>query len=342
MLKKNSLFGITVVLGDPSLADSVKLNNKFNEEDLTTVNIMKEALASIKDYSFTYLNRHHTLLDDLKTLKPSFIFNLCDEGFFNDPFKEPHIPSLLEVLDIPYSGSNSRTLSVCYNKLTVTSVARSLNIYTPNEYIIIDNSICDIHSSIYPALVKPKFGDNSVGITKTSVVFNKAELNSYLNEFSRILPNSDFIIQEYLTGSEYSVGIIGNSTNDFSILPILEVDYSALPTNLPPILGYESKMVPDSAYSQMISYKPAKLHPKLNDYLIKSSLRLKREFGCRDYSRYDFRMCKDKIPKLLEVNPNPGWCHDGKMNIMANWASIDYCSLLKLIINAALKRYSLT
>ncbi|MCB0333019.1 MAG: hypothetical protein KDD55_05935, partial [Bdellovibrionales bacterium] len=58
----------------------------------------------------------------------------------------------------------------------------------------------------------------------------------------------------------------------------------------------------------------------------------------RDYARFDFRCNSSGEMKLLEVNPNPGWCWDGKLNIMAEWAGWSYAELLKNILTASLRR----
>src|SRR3546814_8063957 len=60
--------------------------------------------------------------------------------------------------------------------------------------------------------------------------------------------------------------------------------------------------------------------------------------GCRDYARFDFRADAAGTPKLLEVNPNPGWCWDGKFNLMAAFDGLRYADLLRLILEAAQNR----
>ena len=60
--------------------------------------------------------------------------------------------------------------------------------------------------------------------------------------------------------------------------------------------------------------------------------------GCRDYARFDFRADAAGEVKLLEVNPNPGWCWDGKLNLMAEMAGLRYSDLLRLILEAAEER----
>jgi len=113
-------------------------------------------------------------------------------------------------------------------------------------------------------------------------------------------------LQEFLSGAEYTVGIIGNPGSSY-VLPILEVDYSGL-VGVPPILCHESKWHPDSPYWTDIKYRPADLKQGHAERLIAQSAQLFGRLGCRDYARFDYRADGDGHIKLLEVNPNPGWC----------------------------------
>ena len=123
------------------------------------------------------------------------------------------------------------------------------------------------------------------------------------------------------------------------MLPILEVDYSRLPKKLPKILGYESKWLPDSPYWNDISYIESNLDEENKRKLIDASISLFERTGCRDYARFDFRAAKDGKIKLLEVNPNPGWCWDGKLNLMASFGDYSYKDLLQLILKSSMERY---
>ena len=146
------------------------------------------------------------------------------------------------------------------------------------------------------------------------------------------------LIQEFLTGTEYSVGIIGNPGLTFRNLPPLEVDFSGLDPGLPPILGYESKWIPDSPYWTQIKYHEARIDEDVRRRLVDYSNKLFERLDCRDYARFDFRTDADGEIKLLEVNPNPGWCWDGKLNFMATYADLRYAELLELILEAAQER----
>ncbi len=59
---------------------------------------------------------------------------------------------------------------------------------------------------------------------------------------------------------------------------------------------------------------------------------------CRDYARFDFRADAEGEIKLLEVNPNPGWCWDGKLNLMAGMSGYRYPELLGFVLDAAAQR----
>ena len=329
---------VTVLLGDPRLPDSVKRNGQFNSEDFDTIERFKSALAEIPGYRFDYVDNHASLISDLRGRRPRFIFNLCDEGYNNDAFMELHVPALLEMLDIPYSGAGPNCLGLCYNKALVRAIAASLDVPVPLEtYFNSDDQAATI-PSVFPALIKPNFGDSSLGITQEAVVYTWEQALNYLGKLREQMPGRPILLQEFLTGSEYSIGIIGNPGLASRALPALEVDYSGLDRDLPQLLAYESKWIPDSPYWSQIKYREARLDEDTRRKLVDYSNILFERLGCRDYARFDFRADADGEIKLLEVNPNPGWCWDGKLNMMATYAGLRYSDLLRLIIEAAQER----
>lgn len=331
---------VTVILGDPRLPDSCKRDGQFNPEDFNTIEKLKDALGELNQYSFKYLDNHSSLFADLRVNKPSFVFNLCDEGFDNDAFKELHVPAVLEMLGIPYSGAGPAALGLCYNKSHVRSIAESLSVPVPLEtYIETDDQSATL-PSVWPALIKPAFGDSSIGITQESVVDTPEALIARMEEMKMEFPGIPLLIQEFLTGHEYSIGIIGNPGQGFQFLPPLEVDFSGLHPELPQILSYESKWLPSSPYWTQIKYHEANLDEETTRRLYDYSGLLFERLGCRDYARFDFRADAEGRIKLLEVNPNPGWCWDGKFNFMAGYAGLRYADLLRLIVEAAQSRYA--
>jgi D-alanine-D-alanine ligase len=333
---------VTVILGDHRLPDPVKRGGTFNAEDLETVRRLKDALAELPNFKFRFLDNHATLERDLSDLRTDLIFNLCDEGWNNDPFKELHVPALLEVLGIGYTGAGPSALAACYDKGLVRAVAQGLDVGVPLESYVRPGDQGATLPSVFPALLKPNQGDSSQGITKDSVVTNEKALLDSLDRLRADFPKRGVLVQEFLTGAEYSVQLIGNPDQGLRALAILEVDYSRLDDKLPKILGYESKWEPDSAYWTQIKYREATLADQMQQQLIDSSSRLFERLGCRDYARFDFRTDAKGEIKLLEVNPNPGWCWDGKMNIMAGFQGMRYSELLAQILQAAIERLGIT
>lgn len=329
---------ITVILGDPRLPDAVKRGGTFNPEDLETVRKLKDALSELPSYKFRYLDNHATLERDLAELRTDLVLNLCDEGLNNDAFKELHVPALLDVLGLPYTGAGPAALAACYDKGLVRAVAQSLDIPVPLETYVRPGDQGATLPSVFPALLKPNYGDSSQGITKDAVVYNERSLLDYLEKLRAEFPRRPILVQEYLTGTEYSVSLIGNPDQGLRALPVLEVDYSRLDPALPRILGYESKWEPDSPYWTQIKYHEATLPDYIQAQLIEHSARLFERLGCRDYARFDFRADSKGEIKLLEVNPNPGWCWDGKLNIMAGFQGMRYSELLAQILAAAEER----
>jgi len=341
---RKDIRNVAVLMGDPQRNDIVKPDASFDEDDYHTINELKRGLGELRHYKLTYLTNHSTLLPDLQKLKGKidFVFNLCDEGYNNEATKELHVPALLEMLDIPYTGGNPQCLAYCYDKSLVRGIAQEMGIPVPYGFFIKAEDIHFIDLSVeFPVIVKPNYGDSSFGITRNSVCYNVMDLeNALLQVREKVGYDKPVLVEQFLTGKDISVGIIGNSPESYQVLPIIEEDYSVLPGDLPKICGYEAKWDPDSPYWNLRSI-PANLPEETERYLIASCLKLAERLGCRDYVRLDWRLDNEGTPRLLEVNPNPGWCWDGHLAKMAKLAGYSYSQMLGLILKAAEDRLQL-
>ena len=329
---------IAVITGDHALPDPTKRDNRFNEEDMVTHAAMAEAFGRLAGYEFRFYTDHATLFERLTADRPDLVVNFCDTGLFNVPTQEIHLPARLELLGIPYTGAPPTAMIVCYDKAIVRLIAQSLGVPVPREAFIAAQMPLDDVPDFYPALIKPNTADGSVGITKDSVVRNRREALDYLGWLRATLPGRDALMQEYLPGPEYGVGLIGNPDTGLRMLPPLEVDFSRLPADLNPILSFESKAMPESPYWTEIKFKRAALSADLESRLKNWTEMLFRRLGLRDYGRFDFRVAADGEPKLMEINPNPAWANDGKLAFMAGFAGIDYHDMLRLVLEAAIAR----
>ncbi len=332
---------VLVLMGDPNKKDLIKPNSKFDDDDFYTIEELKKALSNISKYDFIYLNNHDTLFKDLLKLKDkySFVFNLCDEGFNNDPKKELHIPALLEMFGLNYSGGTPQCLSSCYDKSLIRGIANEIEIPVAKAFIIKPDDINFIDFSLnFPVIVKPNFGDSSYGITTQNVCYDVGTFeNAIIQVRDKFGYNNPILIEEFLTGKDLSVGIIGNPTISYTALPIIEEDYSSLPEDLPKICGYEAKWDPSSPYWEITSIK-ANLTEDIERFIIASCLKLFERLDCHDYARFDWRLDSEGNPKLLEVNPNPGWCWDGHLSKMAKIADISYSKMLEMILDSCRDR----
>jgi len=331
---------VTVLLGDPRKTDIIKPNGLFDEDDHYTLNQLKTALQSLEGFKFEYLDDHQSLLTDLakRKQKTDLIFNLCDEGYNNQARAELHIPAILEMFELPYTGAAPQALAFCYDKSLVRGMARELGIAVPQAFLVrAEDNVFGLPIS-FPVLIKPNLGDSSFGITQDNLVYNMEDLMEGISRVrGRMGFDQPFLIEEFLPGKDISFGVIGNPETEYLLLPLIEEDYSQLPEGLPRICGYEAKWLPDSPYSKVGSI-PVQLPPMTEKEIIDSSLTLFSRLGCRDYSRFDWRLDAKGKPKLLEVNPNPGWCWDGHLAKMAHLANYNYPQMLELIIKAGQAR----
>lgn len=341
--KNPEVKNVLVMLGDPTKPDIVKPSSIFDDDDFITIEKLKTALSSLQGNRFTYLNYHKTLYADLlkNKQKIDYVFNLCDEGYNNDARKELHIPALLEILGIPYSGSGPQSLAYCYDKSLIRGVAKEIGVPVARAFFVrSEDNVFDLQID-FPVIAKPNFADSSFGITQRSVANSIEELNDAILKIRHDFGyESSILVEEFLTGKEISVGIIGNPPESYITLPIIEEDYSQLPPDLPKICGYEAKWVPESPYFNLLRSIPAELPEDVEKSIIENCVKLFTRLECRDYCRFDFRLDSSGIPRLLEVNPNPGWCWDGHLAKMAGISNITYPKLLEMILQAAEQRIS--
>jgi D-alanine-D-alanine ligase len=337
----NAVQRVTVLMGDPRLSDAVKPEGAFNDDDHATIDSLKRALATLTGFEIDYLNAHASFFDDIRALRGAsdLVFNLCDEGFQNDPTKELHVAALLEMFDLPYTGGGPQCLAYCYDKSLVRGVANEMGLPVPRAYLIKpgDSAFVDLGLP-FPVIVKPNSGDSSFGITVDNVCHDLQQLEAaILRTHEKLGYDRPVLVEELLTGKDLTVGIIGNPPGDYVALPIIAEDYSCLPEGMPHICGYEAKWDPTSSYWKIKSL-PADLPEATEQFLHASCIQLFERLGCRDYARFDWRLDSNGTPRLLEANPNPGWCWDGHLATAAALDGISYGEMLKMILDAAARR----
>lgn len=331
---------VTVLTGDPSLPDTSKPGNRYNPEDLDAMERMKAALLGLDRYDLDFVDRHDGLVERFMAEPPEFVLNLCDVGFRNRARYELHVAALLELLDVPYSGGGPNSMVLTTDKALIRMVAQSLGVPVPDErfFATPEEAKAAVDTFAWPVLIKPNQTDGSLGITKDAVVSDPDAARRYLDMLSDLLPGREVLVQEYLSGDEYGLVLIGNPDEGFFVPPSLVVDYSRLPEGLTPILSYESKTIPESPYWTEIGFKPAELPAATLDAMKGHAAKLFARLSCRDYARFDWRADSKGAVKLLEMNVNPAWSFDGKMAIMCGLGGLPYGEMLSRIIEVARRR----
>jgi D-alanine-D-alanine ligase len=322
----------------------VKPNGTFDADDMETIGLLKTALARLEDrYEFTYFDRHSTLMEEVaeSAAQLDLVLNLCDEGYNNDPRLELHVPAILDVLEVPYTGAGPQCLAHCYDKSLVRGVARELGVpVSPGVFVKSGDPAPESLPFAFPVIVKPNFGDSSYGITQKSVARDAAGLAESVAIVRRLTDGQrPVIVERLLTGADMSVGLMGNP-GAFHVLPVTQEDYAAVPEDMPQICGYEAKWDPSSPYWNIMSV-PAKAPQATLDAIVGHCRTMFQRLGCRDYARFDWRLDAEGNPHLLEVNPNPGWCWDGHLAKMCKLAGMSYPQMLDLIICSAAQRYGI-
>lgn len=334
--QRNLHIGIACNLYDESGADQ----ETMVEKDLTVIGQDIEKTLKERGYkiSFFDFNDLPKAFNDLKNSDVDLVFNVC-ERINNSSLLEPHVASILDTLQIPYTGSNPFTLGLCIDKIRVKKLLSYHKIPTP-EWDYIYSLEDDIRDDLrYPLIVKPANTDNSIGITNDSVVRNKAELDRQLEKVIKEI-GRPALIEEYIEGDEYDVPIMGSEEDDLRILPLSRSIFDELPSDIWHIYPFEAKYTDNSVYDKIIVQRPPKnIGKKLEALLGEIALDTYNILDCHDYGRVEIRVDKNNNPYVLELNPNPSLDNGGFFTDSAEMIGLDYGDFLEEIIRLAIKRY---
>src|SRR6056297_144153 len=341
MTRQRNQLDIVLLSGDPVIPYKHGIDGRISPDDVDAADRVLSAVDGLDGYTARHLCDHEQLIDHLRREPPDLALNFCDTGYRNLLANEANVPALLELLEIPYTGAGPAAMHLCGDKAMVRLLAAAHGVPVPNETLVDLRSDPLVRPELYPAIIKPNGGCGSIGVTRDAVVNDAAEAEAYLRWLAEETDWTQALIQDFLTGPEYTIGLVGNPGQGFTVLPPLEIDYSALDPSLPPILTYGSKTDPDSPYWQTLQFRQAEFDDETYARLVEYSTWVFERLGFRDYARIDFRSGADGVPRLLDPNFNPTWTHDGKMALMASWAGYDYPELLGMILAAARGRYGL-
>lgn len=272
------------------------------------------------------------LLSEIKRIEPDLVFNLS-EAFRGNRKLEPHMASLIELLDIPFTGASPHALSICKDKGLAKKILTYHRVKVPHFIISRKStparSVGDLKP---PFFIKPLNLEASEGISQLSF----AETKKDALERVRYLHGrfeTDVIVEEYIVGRELYVGVIGNER--LTTFPARELFFREVAEGEPKFASFKAKWDDDYRKKWGISTGDAALTPEIEARLEEACKKIYRVLALSGYGRIDLRLTETGELFCIEANPNPSIEMDGDFALSAIKSGMTYDELIQKIINLA-------
>jgi len=296
-------------------------DDEFAEWDSSdTIDAVANALAAFGDV--IRLEANADFPQNLRDARPDIVFNIA-EGL-HGVNREAHVPAICEFYGIPYSASDPFTLSLCLDKARTKELLAYHGVPTAAFSVVRNRREAGSGkrearlnaarskqlrfpppASRFPVFVKPIHEGSSKGITEANYCENREQLNAQV-EFLLERYQQPVLIEEYLPGAEFTCAVLGNG-DGARVLPIVGMNFEALPDGALPVYGFEAKWIWDRPEKPLEIFEcPARITEELRCTIEDVVLRAYRVLGCRDWSRIDVRLDATGKPNVVEVNPLPG------------------------------------
>lgn len=282
------------------------------------------------------------LVQRLQADRPDLVFNLC-ESLGGDARHEVVVPSLLDMLQIPYTGTGPLGLGLALRKERTKTVLEAAGIRTPHS-VVLPPSMRDPAGDLlrvqraglaFPLILKPAREDASAGISSSSVVHDEAALRRQV-ALLREAYDQPLMCEQYVHGREINVSLLGNDPPE--VLPLHEIDFSGMPSGKPHILCYLAKW--DRSSPEYLGSMP-------RAGVFTAEVRVAVEQAARaafaalelcDYGRCDIRLTDGGEPYIIDVNPNCDLSDGAGLSLAARSGGLGYEDLVQRIVVHALER----
>ncbi len=272
----------------------------------------------------------YQLILDLKAIKPDLVFNMC-EAYKGRRDYEPQIASVLDLLEIPYTGTKPLGLSLCQDKNLSKKILAHHRIRVPkwltSHY---QRPVRSLKTFSFPAFVKPAREEGSEGISRDSLVENEKDCLERIH-FLHDRFKSDVIVEEFISGREFYVSVIGSKRPQ--VLPIRELCFNEFPPDTPKFATFKAKW--DEEYRKRWGIRN-EFARHLSDRQLEDMKKIAKK--CFDilslvgYARFDFRVSEAGEMVLLEANPNPSLGPEDDFAQSAQKAGLSYTNLVGKLI----------
>ena len=321
------LVGITYDLRDEYIEMGFGEEETAEFDRADTIDAIENALSGLgyKTERIGHLKKLVTCLSEGKSW--DIIFNIA-EGLYGIG-REAQVPAILDAFQIPYTFSDPLVLSLTLNKAITKRVVRDLGIPTPDFVLIEKLSDIDSVSLPFPLFAKPVAEGTGKGISDASKIGDKENLRALCHDLIDRF-KQPVLLETYLPGREFTVGIIGTG-DDAKAVGVIEV--------------LLNKQAEKGAYSYINKKKYEELvtYSLVDDKMASDAARVALDswvgLGCRDAGRIDIRSDANGKPNFIEVNPLAG-LHPvhSDLPILCRLSGISFEKLIDEIMKSALKR----
>lgn len=265
---------------------------------------------------------------------PDVVVNLC-ESLMGDSRGEMVVPALLDLAQIPYTGSSALSLGLALHKDKAKELLRARAVPTPDFRVL--HSVEDLLSVDlpFPLIVKPSREDASIGIDFDSVVKDKASLGKAVARVLRTF-EQPALVERYIDGYEVYVPLLGNAPR--RALPMSQVRFGPAFTGRPAIVSYRAKWEASSPECQDSTPGPCELSAALQRECVRIALEAFEALDCRDYGRVDLRVTPSGECYVIDINPNCDLHPEAGFARASAAAGISYSDLALHLVELALER----
>ena len=266
---------------------------------------------------------------------PDFVWNMA-EGQGIGRNREAHVPAVLEMLGIPYSGSDPLTLAAALDKDIAKRLVRAGGGTVPEGLSYpADGPALHDDSLGYPLILKPACEGSSKGVRNDTLYYDAGETLAACKWLHEVYQQT-ILIEQFIDGDEVTVGVIGNARGGHDVLGLMRI----VPRRRDEPFVYSLEVKRD--WANRVDYEaPARLPADVIERLVAASRAAFETLGCRDVARIDFRL-RDGVPYFIEANPLPGLTPGvSDLVILAEGHGVNHAELIRRILHSALQRVGL-
>lgn len=318
--------------------ESVPAGVSFHDQDWRTEQYVLSTLRTL-GHEATILGVRYDLgviRSGVEEFKPDIIFNLLEE-FHDQPLYDQNVVSYLELVPVPYTGCNPRGMVLARDKALTRKVLSYHRIPGP-DFVVFGRGrkVKRPKHLALPLFVKSQVEEASLGISQASVVHTDQELEDRVR-FMHERYRTDVIVEEYIEGREFYVGILGDER--LTVLPVWELVFERMPDDVPHIATRKVKWDPKYQKKHgIISREAQGLSAELTHKVQNVCKRTYRALGLSGYARIDLRVKENGEIFVIEANPNPEIAFGEDFADSAKKYGLSYEELIQKILSLGMRR----